>query len=668
MWIHSIMYRRLPAALLFALSLVLFVGRPAAALRAQEKPNEKYRSPRATVRTLFTAISLARGMPERIRDAVDCLDLGGLPPNQQASAALRATELEAVLRISDLDTNLLPDESNEPVYVLPDIRGQKLAMQRTPEGRWLFDRETVALIPRLYAEAQKQLQERNREAATLKVSPDHASPRATLRTIIDAYRRQDFPRILRCFDLSEIPHVARKEVGTQLANKVKQIIVKHRLPILQEVPDSNYSDPYVWLSQPEGVVEVVRVPTGERGGEWVFSSSTVRSLDKLYVSFEDRPYVPEVLALGNPAGYLPHPWTETELWLRSHLPDWLRTGVISTPRTTIQLYELLGYLLVPLLAYGVYRVTTWLLTACVYWFLTHRGWILPRELIAQRLRAAGAYVGVVVLRWGLLFVGPDRTLLMPMLVVLNPLVLLTGIWAIFRLIDLVSDGLDAHLAAEKRRPEITHMLWPVASLAVKIALFVAAAFNLMALFAWDFTAVLTGLGIGGLAFALGAQDALKNFFGSFTLIADRPFVVGESVKIGDQEPGVVESVGLRSTRVRTADDTLLIVPNSNLTTMNITNFGRRRYRRYQTRLGLAYGTTPEQLAAIRDGIKEIIKQHPATRKDQFEVAINDLTKSTIEVLVNCYFVVADRAEELAARDALILDLVRLAAALKIELA
>jgi MscS family membrane protein len=179
--------------------------------------------------------------------------------------------------------------------------------------------------------------------------------------------------------------------------------------------------------------------------------------------------------------------------------------------------------------------------------------------------------------------------------------------------------------------------------------------------------VLTGLGIGGLAFALGAQDSLKNLFGSFTLIVDRPFVVGESVKIGGHEVGVVEVVGLRSTRIRTADDTLLIVPNSNLTNTDITNYGRRRYRRYVTRIGIAYSTPREQLIAFREGIQEVIRKQGATRKDHFEVAINELGGKAIEILVDIYFEVPDRPQELVARDALILDILRLAEELKIEL-
>jgi MscS family membrane protein len=695
--------------LLLVLPLGL-AGRPA---QGQQKQDETHRSPRATVRALLTAVLIAQEHPEVIKAAAACLDLSGLPADQRETGSLLARQLETILRARDVDTQTLPDDgkgagrthlvaqvtavqgfvspgavppvvpqvavvlgiapfdpfalSKGDVYVLPDGKEARIALRRMPDGRWLFDRETVAQIPKLYADAQKRLRERNREAASLNVNPDYASARATVRTLVNGYRRQDSGRILGCFDLGDIPSVARDEVGRQLANKLRQVVVRQPRIILQDIPDSNYSDAYVWVSQPEGVIELVRLPAGDRKGQWVFSRDTVRSLDKLFVAYTDKPYPPELVAAGT-SGHLPSPWTEPEVWLRSQLPGWLRAPLLTTGALTIELYEALGYVLVPALAYGLYRLCTWLLTACLGWVLARFRLPIPPETIRQRLRPTGRFVGVLFLRWGLLLLGPNRVLLIPLLAVLNPLVWVLGLWAAFRAMDLVSDVVEAHLAAEGRRPELTQMLWPVSSLAIKIGLFLFTIFHLMVLFSWNVTAVLTGLGIGGLAFALGAQDSIKNFFGSFTLIADRPFVVGETVKIGSEDLGVVEVVGLRCTRIRTADDTLLIVPNSNLTTMNITNYGRRRYRRYLTRIGVAYSTSLEHLTAFRDGIQDLIRRHEQTRKDQFEVAVNELGASAVEVLVNVYFEVADRAQELAARDGLILDILRLAEDLHIELA
>jgi MscS family membrane protein len=655
----------------FAVSLILSFGAlfalPGPCLHAQGKPDGPRRSPQATVRTLNTAITLARGQPQRIQEAIACLDLSGLAAGQRTSAGQLATELEAILRAQEVDTNLIPDKLDEDVCLLALPSRLRIGLRRMPDGRWLFDRETVAEVPRLYAQTLKQLQERNKEAAALNVSPEHASPRATIRTLMDGYRRQDFPRILRCLDLSEVPGVAREETGRQLASKLKQIILRDHVPILQDISDSNYSDPYLMVSHPEGAIELVRLASGPRKGEWVFSRDTVRSLDKLYVAFEDKPYLDEIVKLAKNKMHLPNPWTEPELWLRSHLPGWLRTSVLSTSYLDLEVYELLGYLLVPVLAFGLNRLTAWVLAGALHWALAHRGWAMPRDVLLKRCRPIGRFAGVLFLRWGLLVLEPDRYVLIALLVVLNPLVWLMGMWAAFRVLDLINDLLEEHLIAQKRRPELTQMFWPVASLAIKIGLFVYTMFHLMALFNWDVTAVVTGLGIGGLAFALGAQDALKNLFGSFTLIADRPFVVGESVKIGNHDVGVVEVVGLRSTRIRTKDDTLLIVPNSSLTTMEITNYGRRRYRRYQARIGISYSTPIEKIIAFRDGIHKTIESQERTRKGHAEVAINDLGTTSIEVLVNVYFEVADRHEELVARDALILDLLRLASELNIEL-
>ncbi len=659
------MCKALPAAVPF-LVLVLTVV-PGGAVHAQDKKDDKYRSPRATVRTLFMAVTVSQVYPQRVQDAADCLDLSGLSDEQRQNAGVLASDLEAILRSRDVDTERIADKVEGDVYVIPDGQGQKIAMHRTAVGRWLFAPETVAAVPRYYAEVQKKLQEKNREAASLNVSPAYASPRATVYTLYLGFRRQDYNRILGCLDLGGIPTVARQEVGAQLANKLRQILVRYRLPILQEFPDSNYSEPYVWLSQPEGLIELVRLPAGDRKGEWVFSPESVRSIEKLYSSFEDKPYLPEMVSEGV-SSPLPQFSGEPELWLRDRLPSWLRTGLLTTRHVDLELYELLGFVVVPVLAFGVYRAATRLLEVVLRWLLARRGWGLPRHALRGRLRATGRFAGALLVRWGVLVLGPNKVLLVPLLVVLNPLVWLLGTWALFRLIDLATDVMEAHPHGERGRPELTQMLWPVGSLAIKIGLFLATTFHLMALFSWDVSAVLTGLGIGGLAVALGAQDSLKNLFGSFTLIADRPFVVGDIVKIGEHDLGVVEVVGLRSTRIRTTENALLIVPNSNLTTMNITNFGHRRYRRYQTRIHVAYSTPPEQLAAFREGLRRVIQKQPRTRKNHFEVAVHDLAASAIEFLVSVHFEVADRHEELAARDGLILDVLRLAEELNISLA
>src|SRR4029077_18433829 len=103
----------------------------------------------------------------------------------------------------------------------------------------------------------------------------------------------------------------------------------------------------------------------------------------------------------------------------------------------------------------------------------------------------------------------------------------------------------------------------------------------------------------------------------------RTFRVGDLVKIGENE-GVVELVGLRSTRIRGLDDALLTVPNSDLTTAHVTNFGARRYRRFRTTITVAHGTTPDRLIRFRDGMLELIRGHEQGRQPKYERAGDDL--------------------------------------------
>ena len=643
------------------LALALLAG-PAA---ADEPQADKRLTPRATVQTLFAAVSAARQNPKYIREAAACLDLSGLAADHR-DPDLLAVELETVLRAADVNSERVPDELADDVYVLPGPDGGRIGLRRQADGRWLFDRDTVAQIPAMATAARKILQDRNKEAAALNVAPESASPPPTVRTFLTSYFRGDSQRCSRCLNLADIPAVAREEVGGQLAHKLCQIILKNRSVVYQDIPDSNYSDAYVWLSRPEGSVELVRLPDGQRKGEWVFTRHTVRSIDALYDHFENLPYGEIPLSVST-ARLRPDPWRAPELWLRERMPGWAKGDLVPNPALRVEAYQLLGVPLLAVLAFAVSWLSSRLLTAVVGRGLALARWKLPADQVLKRLRPAGRLIACLAVRWGILLLDVDKMLLGPILTVLNPLVWVLAAWMVFRLIDLVGAVFHAHSIDSKTRVPFTEMVWPVASVATKIVLALALVLHLMALFAWDVTAVLTGLGIGGVAFALGAQDSLRNLFGSFTLLADRPFVVGETVQIGEGGLGVVERVGLRSTSIRTVDDTLMVVPNSNLTTMNITNFGRRRYRRFIGRIAVAHGTSRQRLAAFCDGIRTMALQLDGTRKDHCEAAVHDVTTSGIEIQITVYFEVAIGRQEADTREALLLGCLRVAEELRIDL-
>ncbi|HNX05350.1 MAG TPA: mechanosensitive ion channel family protein, partial [Opitutales bacterium] len=123
------------------------------------------------------------------------------------------------------------------------------------------------------------------------------------------------------------------------------------------------------------------------------------------------------------------------------------------------------------------------------------------------------------------------------------------------------------------------------------------------------SSVIAGLGIGGLAFALAAQDSIKNVFGSVVIIADKPFVIDERIKV-DGFDGIVEEVGLRSTRIRTFDGSVVTIPNGEMANKTIENVGRRRNIRRVLNVTITYDMTPAQVAQARGIINDILAVPP----------------------------------------------------------
>jgi len=240
-----------------------------------------------------------------------------------------------------------------------------------------------------------------------------------------------------------------------------------------------------------------------------------------------------------------------------------------------------------------------------------------------------------------------------------------GVWSAYRLVDLVTDALQRRATGTESR--IDDVLVPLLRKSVKVFI---AAFGLVFVadnLDVDITSVLAGLGLGGLAFALAARETVANLFGSVTVLLDRPFDIGDWVRIGDVD-GNVESIGFRSTRVRTFYNSQITVPNSKLITAVVDNFGARQYRRIKTTLGLTYDTSPEKIEAFCEGVRELIRRHPYTRKDYYHVYLTGLGDSTLDILLYCFVETPDWATELREKHRLFADILTLATRLGVSFA
>ncbi|MBT5095065.1 MAG: mechanosensitive ion channel family protein, partial [Halobacteriovoraceae bacterium] len=184
----------------------------------------------------------------------------------------------------------------------------------------------------------------------------------------------------------------------------------------------------------------------------------------------------------------------------------------------------------------------------------------------------------------------------------------------------------------------------------------------------DMKSIIAGLGIGGLAFALAAKDTIGNIFGSLTVLLDRPFRIGDWVHIDGTVEGMVEEVGLRSTRIRTFYDSLITLPNGRLTNAHIDNYGQRKYRRFTTKVGVQYDTSPEKLEEFCQGIRQIIKDHEFTRKDYFHVYFNGFNNSSLDILVYVFWQVPNWAKELEEKHRFLMDILKLGNKMGIDFA
>ena len=248
---------------------------------------------------------------------------------------------------------------------------------------------------------------------------------------------------------------------------------------------------------------------------------------------------------------------------------------------------------------------------------------------------------------------------------LKALTPLYGTIVVYRLINVLSYYL--HKVAMKTESTLDDQLVPLVRKALKTFVVIVGAFVILQNLSVPILPLLTGLSIGGLAFALAAQDTIKNFFGSLMIFVDKPFQIGDWVTSGDLD-GTVEEVGFRSTRVRTFRNSVVYVPNGKLADSTIDNHGLRQYRRFYTQIALTYDTPPHLIETFVEGLRKIVEDHPNTRKDYYHIYFNDMASFSLNIMFYVFFAVPTWPEELKARHEILLEIMKLAEKIGINFA
>jgi MscS family membrane protein len=348
-------------------------------------------------------------------------------------------------------------------------------------------------------------------------------------------------------------------------------------------------------------------------------------------------------------------------WLDSAIPEALKGGEFMD----LRYWQWIGLLLLIFMGIVANQVVRVLIKPVLRRSVRRLHSEVEEKRITDTVRALGLFAGAVVwlvLISALRFGGTTREVALAAV----------GVYAVFvgtltgwRLTDLLADVFQ-HMA-KRTEAKYDDILVPLLRKTLKVFIIAFGVIYGAQHLNVNIVPLITGLGIGGLAFAFAAKDTIENFFGSIAVILDRPFEVGDWVVVEGVE-GTVEELGFRSTRIRTFYNSQVTVPNSTLVRAKVDNFGRRTYRRWKTYLGVQYDTSPEKLLALTEGIRELVRQHPYTRKDYYQVWCHDFGESSYNILLYVFHNVPDWATELRERERLFLDIVRLADRLGVQFA
>lgn len=508
------------------------------------------------------------------------------------------------------------------------------------------------------------------------VDPDFDSPKATMLTFMTAMERYGEELEAEKENTTAQQQLLERAIGTLKLNEASRergpTLAKRLLLTLNRL--GSYPHYYLWdkeqaegreeqtyfphwrfdsviASRPEVKPEGSIVLTKQTDGRWLFSEQTVAGLDGLYRSLEPLPIIEGA----------DEDAIEAEGWLRQRMPDSLK-------RYTF-------------LSIEYWQWAALLVLVCIGVAIDHLSRLFAGFFATRMIRRRGAEPDPESVR---LFVLPVGRLLMAVfwlstLWLLDlpgmayPIIhgtarvfaILATAWAVWRLTDLVINALLSK--AEKTDTKFDDVVYPMVRTMLRIFIVVftiiygGLALNINV---WP---ALTAVGIGGIGFAFAAKDTIENFFGSATVLIDRPFGVGDWVAIGDVE-GTVEQIGFRSTRIRTFYNSLITVPNANLVRAAVDNYGKRRYRRWKCNVGVQYDTSPEKLVAFCEGVRELVRTHPYTRKDYFQVWLNQFGASSLDILIYVFFETPDWSTELRERERMMLDMMRLANKLGVDFA
>ena len=619
-------------------------------------------TPRATLRSfLIAAQRFQIGLYSAVAPALATIEIG--PQMEALTQRERIDYIETLFRVIDQTTFRLQDlpgrrARGEEVRVLLRQAGThvffELEFRRHGDAAWLI---VPPSRPALAAKLDELIEARDGVAAA---PDDHLQlrhARATMRTFMENVKRLDqggLDRVMATMDLSDIHPSVRAFEARRDALYLRSVLDRVSFIIYQEIPnDPDSRVPYVHFEHPRGDI-VISPVSQEEGVAWQFTGETLASLRDLYVALEDVPLV---------QGLTPYADQPLLFRLRDRLESISPFLLQRTWR--LENWQWLGLGLVLLFGVAVAGGVAWLTARFLRWRLDGRG--SGRDAQLQSRLLWPVRITFMALTWfvGVHFLNVPEGAYEILNTATTTLIAVGAVWAAYTLTDILASYF--HQRARRSSSSVDEIVVSLLGVVVKMVVVIVGVLLLAEALALPYQGVLAGLGIFGFGFALAARETIVNFFGTAALLADRPFRRGDWITIGDQE-GTVEHVGIRTTRIRALDDSVIVIPNGALAGEKIGNLGRRRSRLLKTCISVTYETPPDRLDAFTTALRDMIKQRSEIRRDRLQIGVWAFAESSIDLELVCYLDVNSAEQEREVRHTLLLDIVRLADEMAIEFA
>jgi MscS family membrane protein len=467
----------------------------------------------------------------------------------------------------------------------------------------------------------------------------------------------------RTLNPSELP-VALTRTDSLSRNRImqlKEVLDRLELPAFDSVPDavSMESRQFKRWTVPGTEITIARVEQGPRAGEYLFSPETVERLPEFYRKIKHLPYQSH----GTDGWYERYRYGGAGLrriiplkWMRA-MPDWARVLILDQP-----LWRWFGLLVVLFAASGIFLLVRRVAT----------NWAKRGSSSALRLqwsRLVSAVTLLILLPLAAYVLATNLRLSGDILEVAT-----LSLWATFTLTLTWAVWLGSHVLAESIVSSQQMLTGSIDSQLIRLGLRLVAtilSITILVVGAQQLGipaySVIAGLGIGGIAVALAAKDSLANLIGSLLIMFEKPFRVGHWIKVDNTE-GFVESIGFRSTRIRTFHNSLVSIPSNQLVNSTVDNMALRKRNAVRTILHISYATPANKVEHFVAAIQQLIESNPNTYKKWFRIRFEDFGEYGLAILVNFLLEESDHRDEQVERQHILLEILKLAETMDIQFA